>query len=121
VIAWSFVFNIVKTVVNIFVFFIQKRRKNEIIFVLFMLLHSFFWYDGNRQKGKISKGKMSKTKMRCEDEHVRLRARARKSCTSIHSHFQHVYLSTFVLFSISTFFILIFFLSAFFHPFNLKT
>jgi hypothetical protein len=35
------------------------------------------WYDG----------KMSKTKMRGEDEHVRLRVK--EICTSIHSHFQH--------------------------------
>ncbi len=54
---------------------------------------------------------MSKTKMRAEDEHARLRMRVREIFNSIQSHFQHFYLSIFVVFSFSTFF-----LSAFFHP-----
>jgi hypothetical protein len=64
------------------------------------------------RKGKMSKIKLSKTRIRGEDEHVRLKVRVREICTSIYSRFQHFYPSPFVLFLFLTLF-----LSAFFHPF----
>jgi hypothetical protein len=63
-----------------------------------------------RMDGKRQKGKMSKIRIWGEDEHIRLKLRVRKICTSIHFRFQHFYSSTFVLFLFS-----IFFLSGFFH------
>ena len=68
------------------------------------------WYEwmekGRKEKcrkGKISQIKMSKTRIWGGDEHVRLKVRGRKICTSISSRFQHFYPTTFVLFWFSIF------------------
>jgi hypothetical protein len=68
-------------------------------------MFSWNWYDGKRQKGKMSKARISG-----EDEQVRLKLRMREICTSVYSRFQHFYSSTFVLFLFP-----IVFLSVFYH------